>query len=47
MRRELLMARMQIRRGQLNDLLNRDNLSESRRKMALRLLWFINGALDH
>ena len=46
-RRELLMARMQIRRGQLNDVLNRGNLSEKRRKMAQRLLWFIIGALDH
>ena len=46
-RRELLMARMQIRRGQLNDVLNSDNLSSSRRRMALRLLWFITGALDH
>ena len=47
MRRELLMVRMKIRRGQLSDLLERGDLSVSRRNMARRLLWFIIGALDH
>ena len=41
------MVRMKIRKGQLNDLLSSGNLSVSRRNMALRLLWFIIGALDH
>ena len=47
MRRELLLLKMKIRRGQLEDLLSTENLSEKRRNMALRLLWFLTGALDH
>ena len=38
---------MKIRRDQLNDLLSSGEPSVSRRKMALRLVWFINGTLDH
>ena len=47
MRRQLLMIQMKIRRGQLEDLLGTDNLSASRRRMTLRLLWFIVGIIDH
>ena len=41
------MILMWTRRDQLNDFLSTRNLSEYRRKGALRLLWFINGTLEH
>ena len=47
MQRDQLMVLMWTRRDQLNDLLNNRNLSASRRKMAQRLLWYINGTLEH
>ena len=41
------MLKLKIRKAQIKDMLKSEGLTVSKRRKALRLLWYIKGAVNH